>query len=63
VSDLLQHVRVELDVEVGSDPIRGSLRTWPDAPARHFQGWIELASVLDALVNAADDRPREPAPG
>jgi hypothetical protein len=57
VSDLNQHVRVELDLEVGSEPIRGSLSTWPDAPGRPFQGWIELASVLESLLHGAEDRP------
>jgi hypothetical protein len=39
---------LRLDIELGSDPLRGSL-TGPGGPAIAFAGWIELASVLEAI--------------
>ena len=42
---------------MGSDPIRGRLGLSPRT-LREFQGWIELAAALEALMNpAVDERP------
>ena len=63
MSDAPRHLHVDLDLELGSDPIRGSLGFDPDHP-RQFRGWIELAAALEALRNppaasaAAPDDPR-----
>jgi hypothetical protein len=42
-------VHVDLEFEVGSDPIRGRLGPDPQT-LREFQGWIELAAALEALM-------------
>jgi hypothetical protein len=47
-------MRIELDLEVGSDPIRGRLGHDPDTP-REFYGWIELAAALEALMAKGAD--------
>ena len=50
-------MRIELDLELGSDPIRGTLGHEPDTP-REFYGWIELAAALEALMAESGDDPR-----
>jgi hypothetical protein len=48
-------MRIELDLEVGSEPIRGRLGLDPEMP-REFYGWIELAAALEALMaGSAED--------
>ena len=47
--------RLELSIDVGSDPIRGSVVVEAGAP-QPFCGWMELT----AAIEAARDRP-EPA--
>jgi hypothetical protein len=55
-----QLVHVDLEFVVGSDPIRG--RIGSRAPlTREFQGWIELAAALEALIGQS--RPPEVAEG
>jgi hypothetical protein len=49
MADVPEHMRVELDLEVGSDPIRGRLGQDPDTP-HEFYGWIELAAALESLI-------------
>ena len=49
MTDLPEHMRIELDLELGSDPIRGRLGLDPEMP-REFYGWIELAAALEALI-------------
>ena len=46
-----RHLHVDLEFEVGSDPIRGRLGPSPEA-LREFQGWIELAAALEAMLGA-----------
>ncbi len=47
---------LSLALEPASDPIKGSLRA-QHGEQREFQGWIELAAVLQALIDAdGDDR-------
>jgi hypothetical protein len=48
VSTAPHHLHVELDLELGVDPIRGTLGLSPDTP-REFYGWIELAAALESL--------------
>jgi hypothetical protein len=40
--------RVSLSIDVGSDPIRGSLNIGQEQP-EPFCGWVELASAIEAL--------------
>ena len=47
-------MRIELDLEVGSDPIRGTLGHQPDTP-REFYGWIEFAAAIEALMAGSED--------
>ncbi len=55
VSEPPHHMRIELDLEVGSEPIRGRLGLDPEMP-REFYGWIELAAALEALMaGSAED--------
>ena len=56
MSDAPRLLHVDLEFEVGSDPIRGRLGSNP-LVTREFQGWIELAAALDALITES------PAPG
>ena len=57
VSEVPRHLHVDLEFEVGSDPIRGRLGLSPRT-LREFQGWIELAAALEALMNpAGEERP------
>jgi hypothetical protein len=37
-----------LSIEIGSDPIAGSLSVGADAP-RQFSGWIELVAAIESL--------------
>ena len=53
VDDLPEHMRIELDLELGSDPIRGRLGQEPETP-REFCGWIEFAAALEALMAGRD---------
>ena len=56
---------VSLSIDIGSDPIRGSLNIDQQQP-EPFCGWLELASAIEALRAAPpyepDGNPRdEPA--
>ena len=55
VSEAPRHLHVDLEFEVGSDPIRGRLGPNPLA-TREFQGWIELAAALEAVIAAPPPR-------
>jgi hypothetical protein len=46
------HLAVEL--EVGADPIQGSLRTHDGTEAR-FAGWLELVRLLETAAEGADE--------
>jgi hypothetical protein len=52
---------VRLSIDVGSDPIAGSLHTDRQQPQR-FSGWVELAAAIEAARAAQqadpDDKPR-----
>ena len=50
--------RLELELELGTDPICGSLHPEHGEP-RRFCGWLELASALEA---SARDRPAHVLP-
>jgi hypothetical protein len=57
VNEVPRHLHVDLEFEVGSDPIRGRLGLSPRT-LRDFQGWIELAAGLEALMNPpGEERP------
>ena len=51
MSEAPRHLHVDLEFEVGSEPISGTLSTHP-LLTREFRGWIEFAAVLDALITA-----------
>lgn len=53
------HTHVTLDLELGATPIQGSIDRGGDA--RRFEGWIELASLIEAA--AAVPGSGEPANG
>ncbi len=56
MSEIPDHMHVDLEFEVGSDPIRGRLGLSPRT-LRDFQGWIELAAALEELMTTpAEDR-------
>ena len=40
------NARVQLSIELGSDPIRGSVSARDDEP-RTFSGWIELVAAIE----------------
>ena len=49
-----RHIHLDMEFEVGSDPIRG--RLGPNAETlREFQGWIELAAALEAMLGAVPE--------
>ena len=50
-SDML---RVVLEVERDTDPIRGTVAD-PSGPARAYVGWLALMGALDELRGAADE--------
>lgn len=43
-----ERLQVELELEVGSEPIRGAVGV-PPAPTRSFTGWLGLMKALDEL--------------
>jgi hypothetical protein len=56
VSDVPHRLHVDLEFEVGSDPIRGRLGP-NQREQRDFHGWIELAAALEALMQARAEHP------
>ena len=57
VEETPRHIHVDLEFELGSDPIRGWLG--PNSETlREFQGWIELAAALEALMLGATPEPQ-----
>lgn len=46
-------MRLSLVLERDSDPIRGSLQSLDGEP-QQFEGWMELAVVLEALIDHQD---------
>ena len=44
---------MRLSIEVGSDPISGSLSVGTGAP-RQFRGWIELVGAIESLRETAE---------
>ena len=46
-----QLIRLALEVERGSEPIRGSLEG-ERGEHRQFEGWMELAAALEAMVES-----------
>ncbi len=44
-----EQLRLLLELELGSDPVKGSLRASP-TECRQFEGWMEFAAVLDAMM-------------
>jgi hypothetical protein len=51
------HLRLAIDID--SDPITGSVSNGSGHP-RAFQGWVELASVIEAARSADPAAPEEP---
>ena len=47
---------LRLELECGSDPIRGTIAV-PDGPMVAFTGWMELAAALEAVHSACDAEP------
>jgi hypothetical protein len=54
--------RVTVNLDLGATPIQGSIERGGDA--RRFEGWIELASLIEAAaqVPGAGERPGEGEP-
>ena len=59
MSELPRLLHVDIELEIGSDPIQGRLGLGPRS-GREFCGWIELAAALEALRSAPA---AAPAPG
>jgi hypothetical protein len=57
VNEAPRRIHVDMEFEIGSDPIRGWLGPSPEA-LREFQGWIELAAALEALMLGAVPEPQ-----
>lgn len=55
----LEQAHVTLDLDLGAMPIQGSIER--DGDARRFEGWIELASLIEAAaqVPGPGERPGE----
>jgi hypothetical protein len=47
----VHHAHVSIELDVGAAPIQGSLRVGREA-ARRFEGWIELASLIEAAATS-----------
>ena len=48
-----EHALLAVDVHVGVEPIRGTLRCDAGQPAVPFTGWLELAQLLEAVRSGA----------
>jgi hypothetical protein len=44
---LRRSVNISLSIELGSDPIAGVMTADSDQEPRSFNGWVELASVIE----------------
>ncbi|MGA2471816.1 MAG: hypothetical protein ABSG64_14140 [Solirubrobacteraceae bacterium] len=51
---------VSLSIDLGSDPIHGSLHVGQEPP-KPFCGWLELAAAIEALRAASPDEPSDNA--
>lgn len=54
------HITVDIEVETGSDPIRGRLRAPVSTPPRPFVGWLQLVALIDQAWRAASDDVDDP---
>ncbi len=54
---MTDRLHLSLALEPASDPIKGSLRA-QHGEQREFQGWMEFAAVLQALIDVDGDDPR-----
>jgi hypothetical protein len=50
--------RVQIELDPGADPIRGSI-TGPSGVPRCFDGWSELAAEIEE-IRAQREEPRDP---
>jgi hypothetical protein len=53
--------RVTVDIEPGSDPIRGHIED--EEGSRAFEGWLQLARALEQASALSADEPEIPASG
>lgn len=53
--------RVTVELELGADPIRGSIEQ-VDGRRQRFWGWLELIEALRRLAADASAAPGEPGP-
>jgi hypothetical protein len=53
--------RVTVELELGADPIRGSIEQ-VDGQRQRFWGWLELIEALRRLAADASAAPGEPGP-
>ena len=51
-------IPISLEVEVGSEPIEGSIRVCDEMP-RPFRGWLQLSALLQGAAGGAQVRPEE----
>jgi hypothetical protein len=49
---------VVLELNLGAEPMSGSL-TEADGPARNFEGWLELVSMLESIRKQVSDQRRD----
>ena len=56
-----ESTEARLSVDVGSDPIRGTL-IGPDGAQRRFRGWLQLSQLVDDVAHSAEVLD-EPPPG
>lgn len=53
----MQPVRVQLEINPGSDPISGEIAD--RAGSRRFQGWLELTEAIETARAGVSAEPRE----
>lgn len=55
-------LRIEIEIEIGSEPIRGVLRAANAVHSRHFVGWLDLVESIAAAAADAVPGTRAPDP-
>jgi len=52
-------MELRIEIEPGTDPIRGLLRTDPEGAAQEFVGWLNLVELIAAAAEIGE-LPAEP---
>lgn len=50
-----QRLRITVDLEDGTDPLRGTLET-PDSQPRPFWGWLQLIQAIEDAITPGSQR-------